>query len=78
MRPLDTSAEAEKVYFALLRKLTPVQRINMGVDLWKTGDSLQRVAVRRDFPLATEEEIRFQIAVRRFGREIAGKAFRNL
>jgi len=75
MRPLDTSENADEVYFQHLRKMTPVERINIAVALWEAADATQRAGIRQQYPNATEEEIRFEMAVRRFGAELAQKVY---
>jgi hypothetical protein len=73
----DTSDRAREVYFRRLREMTPSERLNLGVALWEAGHELQRAVARRDYPDADEDEITFQIAVRRFGPELARKAYRR-
>jgi hypothetical protein len=73
----DTSDKARDVYFQRLREMTPSERLGLGIALWEAGHELQRAAAHRDYPDADEEEITFQIAVRRFGPELARKACRR-
>jgi hypothetical protein len=77
MAPSDTSAEINEIYFRRLAELTPSERISLGVALWTAGDSLQRAAMRRDYPDADEAEITFRIAVTRFGAALARKAYQR-
>lgn len=71
----DTSARASEVYYRRLAELTPAERVRIGVRLWEAGQALQWAAARRRWPDADDEEIRFQIAVSRFGEELARKAY---
>ena len=71
----DTSAKAREVYFRRLKQMSCSERLALGVALWQAGDSLQRAAMRHKSPLADETEITFQIAVSRFGSEIAHKVY---
>ena len=73
----DTSPKAQEVYFRRLREMTPSERINLGIALWEAGDTLQRAAIRRENPNATEDEITFKLAVSRFGLDLARKAYRR-
>jgi hypothetical protein len=73
----DTSQKAAEVYFRRLSEMTPSERLGLGVALWEAGDSLQRAAIRQKNPHADEVEITFQIAVTRFGSELAKKAYRR-
>lgn len=77
MASRDTSPEAANVYFDRLKQMTPSQRVNIGVELWRVADSIQRAALRRQHPDATDSELTFQIAVSRFGPELARKAYRR-
>ena len=71
----DTSPKVREVYFRRLAEMTPSERLGIGVALWRAGDSLQRAAIRRAYPLAGDAEISFRIAVTRFGAELAHKAY---
>jgi hypothetical protein len=71
----DTSPAAEAVYFGRLAEMTPAERIAIGIDLWNIADSIQRAVLRRENPDADEEELTFRAAVRRFGEELARKAY---
>lgn len=73
----DTSPKAREIYGRRLKEMTPSERVQWGVALWTAGDSLQRAALRRDNPHATEAEIVFQLAVSRFGLDLARKAYRK-
>ncbi|HEU5021791.1 MAG TPA: hypothetical protein VFT60_07860 [Bryobacteraceae bacterium] len=57
--------------------MTPEERVNLGMALWKAGDSMQRAALRREYPEASEDEILFRLAVSRFGEELARRAYRQ-
>jgi len=73
----DTSGKAQEVYFQRLKGMTPSERLSLGAALWQAGDSVQRAAIGRQNPEADEAEIAFQIAVTRFGLELARKAYRR-
>jgi len=77
MSVLDTSARAKAVTMRRLAEMTPSERVHLGVQLWQAADSLQRSALRRLNPAATEDEILFQIACRRFGPELARMAYKR-
>lgn len=64
-----------EIYFARLAAMTPAERVRLGVTLWEAAWSLQRAAVLRENPEADEAEVRYQIALRRFGPEVAGAVF---
>jgi hypothetical protein len=58
-----------------MAEMTPAERVRLGVMLWQTGFALQRSALRRVNPDATEADIAFEIACRRFGRDLAQRAY---
>lgn len=72
---IDTSPKAREAYFRRLAEMTPSERLAVGAALWRAGDSLQRSATRRMHPQADDAEITFQIAVTRFGPELARKVY---
>jgi len=74
----DSSPRALEVYFRRLAEMTPSERVDIGAALWAAGDSLQRASIRRQYPDADDAEITFQLAVTRFGAELARKAYRRL
>ena len=73
----DTSPQAREVYYRRLAEMTPSERVAIGVSLWTAGDSLQRSAMRRQYPDADDNEINFRIAVTRYGEELARKAYKR-
>lgn len=77
MPPTDTSPSARLIHESRMAELTPAERVRIGVDLWRAAWSLQRAAILHRNPAADEAEIAFQIAVSRFGPELARAAFRR-
>lgn len=73
----DISPKAREVYFRRLIEMTPSERLDIGVALWKAGDALQRAALNRNSPDLDESEIIFRIGVTRFGSELARKAYQR-
>jgi hypothetical protein len=71
----DTSPKIEELYRRRLAEMTPQESVAMGVALWEAGDSIQRAALRRQYPEADEAEITYRVAVARFGLELARKAY---
>jgi hypothetical protein len=72
---IDTSPKVSQVYFQRLAAMSPAERLRLGVALWDAARSLQWAAVRRKHPDADEAEIAFQVAVTRFGAELARAAY---
>lgn len=73
----DTSPSAREMYFRRLAEMTPSERVHIGAALWADGDCLQRAAVRREHPGADDDEIAFQLAVTRFGADLARRVYRK-
>jgi hypothetical protein len=73
----DTSAAMRSAYYARLAELSPGERVQIGLRLWEAANSLQRAAVLRENPDASEAEILYQIAASRFGEAVAQAAYRK-
>lgn len=71
----DTSPKVSQVYFQRLGAMTPAERLRLGAALWEAAHSLQWAAARRRHPDADDSEIAFQVAVTRFGAELARAAY---
>jgi hypothetical protein len=71
----DTSPKASQVYFEGLAAKSPAERVRLGVAFWEAAHRLQWAAARRKHPDADEAEIAFQVAVTRFGAELARAAY---
>ena len=71
----DTSPNARRVYLQRLAEMTPSERVRIGVGLWQAAQSMQWAAARRKYPDADEAELAFQIAVTRFGEELARRVY---
>jgi hypothetical protein len=74
----DTSPAAREVYLQRLAEVTPGERVRLAVALWEAGQSLQWAAARRRNPDADEAQIASQIAVTRFGPELARTVWRRV
>jgi hypothetical protein len=71
----DTSPKSSQVYFQRLKAMTPAERSRLGAALWQAAHSLQWAAARRKYPGADDTEIAFQVAITRFGAELARAAY---
>ena len=78
VRSADTDAEAERVQLDLLRRAGPTRRAQMALSLSAHVIDLARMALRRSFPEASEEEISLQFVERHYGRELAAGVRRYL
>lgn len=71
LRSPDTDPEAERIQLDLLRRAGPTRRAQMALSLSAAVIDLARMALRRSFPEATEEEIRLRFVERHYGQELA-------
>jgi hypothetical protein len=71
----DTSPQARAVQQQLLARMTPSERVRLGVALFEAGHALQWAAARRRHPDADDREIAYRIAVTRYGDELARRAY---
>lgn len=71
----DTSPEMLATYYRLLAEKTPSERVQMGVALVHAAHVTKIAALRRQFPSATEDEIRYRLCVARYGENFARKVF---
>lgn len=70
-RSPDTDAEADRVQIELLRSATPARRAGLALSLTTTVVGLARLALARQDPTATDEEIGLRFVELNYGREIA-------
>jgi hypothetical protein len=76
MEPLsDTTPEARRVYFDILRRMTPAERVQVAMELTAAADELLRAGVRRSHPEAQGEEFDYQVLRARYGQELADKVY---
>ena len=69
--PPDTDAAADRVQMDLLRLATPARRAEVALSLSATVVGLARLALARQDPAATEQEIGIRFVRLHYGREIA-------
>jgi hypothetical protein len=77
MRPLspDTTPDAERKQYELLRRLTPEQKLSMAFALTDAMRELTLADLRHRFPDADEEEIRRRFIARVLPRETVIRAY---
>jgi len=73
----DTSPAMADAYYRRLAEMTPAERLGIVLSLWRAADQLQRSVLRRDSPDASEEEVRYRLAVTRYGERLARMACRR-
>lgn len=69
----DTDAEADRVQVELLRAATPARRAGLALSLTATVVGLSRLALARQDPAASDEEIDVRFVELNYGREIAAR-----
>lgn len=77
MAPLfpDTSPGAEAVLLESLRSKTPFQRLRLALEASEALRQMAWASVRRDYPAASEEQVRREFACRWLGPELARKVY---
>ena len=73
----DTSQQVSDVYYRRLAEMTPGERLRIGLALWAAGDSIERAAIRREYPAADDAELTFRLAVARFGEARARRMYQR-
>jgi len=61
MRPLDTSADAEKVQIEIFRRMGPEKRLQAAAMLSQTCRGLVAAGIRRRHPEYDEEQVRLAV-----------------
>jgi hypothetical protein len=71
----DTSPEIEARMSELYAAMTPRQRVTRALSLSQFTRQLARAELRRQYPAASEEELRIRFAQRTLGEELTLAAF---
>ena len=71
--PADTTATAQAVQDALVRRLAPTEKLAQVARLSRMVDALSTEGLRRRHPTATDGTIRDLRAELRLGRDLAGR-----
>jgi hypothetical protein len=74
----DTSPAQQEAYYQRLRKLTPVERLQIVSRLNRGVRRLAMIGLRMQHPGASEEEVRVRLVVRLYGREFAERHCDNV
>jgi hypothetical protein len=72
---LDTSREARDAQIDGWRRMSGTEKLTLVDDLCRAVDLLARAGIARDHPGATEREILWHLASRRYGSPLADAAF---
>lgn len=71
----DTTPEVEELVLRLRRAQTPGQRMTNALEMCELVRSLETGLLRKQHPEASEDEIRFLLAEKRYGRDVARRVF---
>jgi hypothetical protein len=74
----DTHPKMEALQIRLWRQASPTQKMNMLAQLNASARTLALAGLRSRFPNASEDELRYKMAVLLLGEELAGKAYGDL
>ena len=72
---LDTSRHVRELQTSRWRSMSPGEKLQMVGDLCEAVDRLARVGIERDHPDASERDVLWHLAARRYGVQIADAAF---
>jgi hypothetical protein len=72
---VDTPIEIERIQVEILRQMTPGEKMDCIRDMTMSVAQMQVEAVRRQWPDATDEEIRLRVFSRWIPRELMIRAF---
>ncbi len=71
----DTSPEMMEVWLECARRLTPSQRLEQVFEQIEFGNTLILSEIRRTNPSYSDEDARRELALRKYGRDLADLAF---
>ena len=74
-RPADTSERADEVQFEILRRMTVQQRAELFTQMTLAVQELAMAGLRRQYPNATDDELRLRLAARRLGNDVVRKVW---
>jgi len=71
----DTSEEADRVQFAILREMSVNDKARLLADLNATVQRLAFTGMRQRYPDASDDEIWLRLAAQRLGRDLVRKVY---
>ena len=72
---LDTTPEALRAYYGVIRRMTPEERLNAGLRLGRRMRALTETGVRMRHPDYNDDQVRLAVIRLRLGRELFEKAY---
>ena len=74
----DTSSEAEQVQLALIRAMSPSERVRRAMQLTNQMRRMARAAIRRQHPPFSEEQIGIKLIELHYGEQLAREVQQHL
>jgi len=74
-RLLDTSEHVARLQIELLRRMSPLERLELASDLTRAACEMCLAGIRLRHPGASEREVRAQFALITLGAELTAKAY---
>lgn len=74
----DTHPKMEALQIQLWRQASPTQKMNMLAQLNASARTLALAGLRSRFPNASEDELRYKMAVLLLGEDLAVKAYGDI
>ncbi|MGE0728428.1 MAG: hypothetical protein AB7O92_08390 [Acidimicrobiia bacterium] len=71
--PADTSAEIQRMLDERWRAATPAEKAAQVDAMFRDCTAMALTGITLQHPDATPEEVRYQLALRRYGRELADR-----
>jgi hypothetical protein len=73
--PADTTPEAAAVQLEIYRRMPPLRRFELALEMGETARSLSAAGVRSRHPDYTEEQVRLAVIRLRLGEELFHKVY---
>ncbi len=71
----DTSEEADRIQFEMLRQMSPQARLALMTELTLSAQRLAFAGLRSRYPNASDDDIWLRLAARRLGHETVRKIY---
>lgn len=75
MRPADTSPEAWREYWQILRRMTPEEKLQRAFELTRLARNFAEAGLRERYPHANEREIFLRRVRQEWGAPLFGKVY---
>ena len=72
---VDTTPEVQAIHFERLRAMSIVEKARMVDELTTAVTRLSIAGIHRDHPNATDDDVRYHLALRRYGKDLADEVY---